>query len=264
LTNDCQSINERRKRKMVNVIYGEHSQQVELAGKTVADVREMFESEFDLSDRAQANLNGQWLKKNLEAETGLYDDDELSFEERSRRGLVMLGAFLLTLALTGGLFAYTQTVTTRTIGVTGGTTDYCSVTSNATASPDYSLLGMHRGVIPEGSLFDVTPDNDYNGDLVLNLILSNVDLLQNDYSSWAMRVTLTNSSNVSIDTMASIGVITLDTPMVSFEVQSDNITASGGTVYVHCDGGSYRTFGHGWLSGVDPQVYAQVVQAGAH
>ena len=50
---------------MVNVSYGEHNRQIELAGRTVADVREMFKSEFDLSDRAQANLNGQSLKKKL-------------------------------------------------------------------------------------------------------------------------------------------------------------------------------------------------------
>jgi hypothetical protein len=249
---------------MVNVIYGEHSRQIELAGRTVADVREMFESEFDLSDRAQANLNGQWLKRKLEAETELCSEDELYFEEKSRRPMVLLGAFLLVLAITGGIFAYTQTSTTATIDVTGGTTDYCTITANATARPDYVLLGRHRGTIPEGSLFDVTPDSAYTGDLVLNIFLDNVDTLQNDYSSWTMRLQLTDSANVSVDTIASTAVISLDNPVASFEVQSSNITASNGTVYIHCDGGSYRTFGNAWLTPVDPSFYAQVVQAGAH
>lgn len=249
---------------MVNVIYGEHRRQIELAGRTVADVREMFESEFDLSDRAQANLNGQWLKRKLEAETELCSEDELYFEEKSRRPMVLLGAFLLALAITGGIFAYTQTSTTTTITVTGGTTDYCTVAANGTDSPTYTLLGRHRGTIPEGSLFDVTPDSAYTGDLVLNIFLDNVDTLQNDYSSWTMRLQLTDSANVSVDTIASTAVISLDNPVASFEVQSSNITASNGTVYIHCDGGSYRTFGSAWITAEDPSFYAQVVQAGAH
>jgi hypothetical protein len=126
------------------------------------------------------------------------------------------------------------------------------------------LLGKHRGVIAEGSLFDVTVDPNYTGDLAVNVFLNNVDELQNDYSFWMMRLTFTDSSNTSIDTRGATEVITLDSPMVTFEVQSSNLTASDYIGYIHCNGGSYKTFGSGWLSAEDPQIYAQVVQAGAH
>ena len=203
---------------MVKVIYGEYSQQAELAGKSVADVREMYEAEFSLSEHAQANLNGQWLKKKLEAETKICDDDELYFEEKSRRGLAMLGAFLLALALTGGLFSYTQTTTTTTIDVTGGSTDYASISANTTDRPDYVLLGKHRGTIPEGSLFDVTVDSNYTGDIAVNIYLSNPDELSNDYNSWIMRVNFANSANTSVDTQGSTELISLDAPMCTFEI----------------------------------------------
>lgn len=249
---------------MLNVIYGEHSQQVELTGKTVADVREMFKSEFDLSDRAQANLNGQWLKKKLEAEIELYDEDELYFEEKSRRPLVLLGAFLLALVITGGLFAYTQTTMLATITVTGGTTDYSTITANAT--PDYTVLGNFRGTIPTAVMFDVTRDSAYTGDLVIDVYLSNADELEVDYKSWMMRVEFTDAAGNPIDTQGKTEIISLDKPFASFEVDTGaNMTAGVGfTAYIECDGGSYKTFGSGWITPEQPQIYANVVQAGDH
>ena len=240
---------------MVNVIYGEHSRQVELAGKTVVDAREMFESEFDLSDRAQANLNGQWLKKKLEAETGLCDDDELYFEERSRRGLVMLGAFLLTLAVTAGIFAYTATTRTVTIGVTAAGTDFAQVSANNSPSIDYTLLGRHRGTINANTLFNISTVAT-SPDIEVQVYLANPDELSSDYSFWTMRLALQTSDNVSMDMDGITQVLSLDNPVVIFT--SDNTTPY--TSYVKNQGGSYRTFPSSWLNANDPLVFCKVVQ----
>ncbi len=240
---------------MIHITYGEHSRQVELAGMTVTEVREMFKSEFDLSDRAQANLNGQWLKKKLEAETGLCDEDELYFEERSRRGLVMLGAFLLALAVTGGLFAYTSLTDTVTIGVTGGTADFADVAGNNTPSIDYSVLGRHRGTISANTLFNIDTVAG-SPDIEVQVYLSNPDELSADYSFWMMRLALQDATGASMDTEGITKVLSLDNPTVTFT--SDNATPY--TSYVENLGGSYRAFPFGWVGANDPLVFCKVVQ----
>lgn len=250
---------------MVNIIYGEHSLQAELAGKTVADAREMFESEFDLPDRAQANLNGQWLKRKLETETGLCDDDELYFEERSRRGLVVLGAFLLTLAITGGLFAYTATTETVSINVLAVSPDFASVSANNTVAYNtVNITGKTVGKINAGTLFDVSKNIAYTGDLEIIVSLANADDLVREYSSWQMRLkfTDTNADN-GVDTDNSTQVISLVNPTVTFAVDSANLSV---TRYIRCIGGSYKTLSSSiWAGqGYDPMIFAQVVQAGAH
>ncbi len=250
---------------MVNINYGENSKEVELTGKTIAEAREIFGSEFGLPDRTRVKINGKWLKKGRESEMVLSDGDVLQFARKSMKPFAILGSFLLTLVLTGAVFAYTQTTDTSTITVGGGSTDFCSVTANATgtASIDYDLLGKHRGVISSGILFDVVPDSSYTGDLVLNVYLNNVDLLQDDYSSWMMRVQLTD--NVTNPLVSATEIISLDTPGATFEIEYTDWNGVGdGKVYIYCDGGSYKTFGSGWLGAADPSLYAQVVQAGDH
>ena len=250
---------------MVNIIYGEHSQQVELAGKTVADVREMFKSEFDLSDRAQANLNGQWLKRKLEAETELCDDDELYFEEKSRRPLVLVGAFLLALAITGGIFAYTATTDTITIGVSAVSADFAELSANNSVSYNSTtIVGNVIGKINAGVMFDVTKDSNYTGDVELVVSLANADELVQEYKSWMMRIKLTDGSdiNTGYDTSNSTQVVSLKNPSVTFSVDSANLTV---TRYIHCIGGSYKTLSADiWAGmGFDPLIFAEVAQAGA-
>lgn len=252
---------------MVNIKYGEHSQQVELTGKTVADVRELFKSEFDLSARAQANLNGQWLKRKLEAVTELCDEDELYFEEKSSRPMVLAGAFLLALAITAGLFAYTATTDTITIGVTAGSADFAELSANTSSPPAYSsstLTGSTIGKINAGVMFDVTKDSNYTGDIELVVSLANADELVQEYKSWMMRIKLTDGidTDTGYDTANSTQVISLKNPSVTFSVDSANLTV---TRYIHCIGGSYKTLSADiWAGqGFDPLIFAEVAQAGA-
>lgn len=243
---------------MVKIIYGEYSQEADLAGKTVAEVRELYKPEFSIPDRAKANLNGKQLKKELEPKAKLGDDDKLAFEEKSRKALVLLGAFLLTLAVTAGLFVYTYTVTSKTITVHLGTADFGNVADSGT-SFNYDLLGRAKGTIRTGYLFSLTADADYTGDMEVQVYLSNIDELIKDYSFWMMRLQLVHSDNVTVDIEGITQVLSLENPMVSFAVQSDNLSE---TCYVRCLGGSYKAFPFAWLTGYNPVLFAQVVQAG--
>lgn len=250
---------------MVEIRYGDHNQLADLAGKSVVEVRELYKSEFGLPNRARAILNGQKLKKEQEPEIKLTDEDELSFEKKNRKGLVLLGAFLLTLMVSGSLFAYTMTSDSITLGITGGVTDYGNVTDNS-STVTWTLLGRHRGAIPAGMLFDVTVEPTYSGDLAVNVYLANADDLSKDYSAWVMRVELTNAAGSPTDCDATTQLLTLDNAMVTFEVDvGANMTATEGyTAYVRCDGGFYKTFRWGWLGPEDPIIWAQLLQAGNH
>ena len=248
---------------MVEISYGEHYELAELAGKSVAEAREQYTPEFEIPDRAQAILNDKPLKKKLEAEIRLEDSDMLSFEEKSRRGLVVLGAFLLTLLVTGGLFAYTYTVATITITTLEAPADFASVTANASTDDlDYQLLGSVNGQLGSQDLFAITGDSEYSGDVEVIVSLANADELVQEYRFWMMRVELTDAGGSTPQDIEGITkVISLSKPETSFAIESANIT--GKTVYVYCQGGSYKTLPFALLgtSHSDPLIFCEVVQA---
>ena len=175
---------------------------------------------------------------------------------KNKGQLVLLGTFLLTLAITGGLFAYAYTTDTVTISATARAGDFADVSDNG-ASLTYDFHGRVRGAIPEGNLFDITRGEYYTGDLEVNVYVSNVDELQQDYGFWMLRVGLTDTANAAVDQEAITQVLSLDNPFVTFIC--DDWTE---TRYVHLFGGTYRAFPdvHG-LTGHNPLIFAQVNQA---
>lgn len=249
---------------MVKVIYREHEQQADLAGKSVAEVRELFNSEFSIPDRAGASLNGKQLKRKLEPETKLGDEDKLSFEEKGGKGLVLFGALLLTLAITGGIFAYTATTDTIGIVVTAGTTDYAEVTANTTPIDPYQIIGKIRGTIAPGNMFGVAGAPEYNGDVEVIVALTNVDEMMDDYSFWLVRLQFTDATgNTPQDEEQSTQILSLTSPSASFAVTSGNFSPG----YVYLKGGSYRALPASlWGGGdpADPLIYCEVVQASTH
>ncbi len=209
-------------------------------------------------------LNKKFGKNNKEVEPA--EGDVRKSARKSMKPFVLLGSLLLALVITGAIFAYTATTTTATITVTGGSTDFCTVAENTTgtASLDYTILGKHRGTIGSALLFDVDPDANYTGDLVLNVYLTNADELEMDYSSWMMRIQLTDSTGASVLGVGTpTEIISLDTPGASIEIEYGDWSGAG-NFYIYCDGGSYKTFNNGWITPESPLLYAQVVQAGDH
>ncbi len=246
---------------MIEIKYGEFNETADLKGKSIAEVRQQYTEEFGLSNRTRAKLNGEKISRKQEQERILIEEDELSFEEKSRKSLFLLGAFLMSLALTGGIFAYTATVQSMTLTVTGASNDFASITTNTTPVIG-TLLGNHLGAIDATSIFNIAGDAAYSGDLEVIVSLTNADELVEDYRFFTLRLKYADSANVSADLEAITKVISLSNPTVSFAVDSANI--SGGTFYIWSPGGVYRTLPIVLGSaGNGPVLFAEVIQAGA-
>jgi hypothetical protein len=180
---------------------------------------------------------------------------------KSTRAVVLLGSLLLTLVITGGLFAYAYTTDTASIAVEAASGDFADVSANGT-DLSYDIQGRVKGAIVAGGLFDITRDTNYTGDLEVIVSLANADKLVENYSFWMMRVEFTDSGLTKVDAENMTQVISLNNPEVTFYVDSSDLT---GTKYVRTPGGSFRAFpaAGGLENGddYDPMLFCTVVQA---
>jgi len=248
---------------MVEIIFGDNRELACLEGKTVAEVRKEYEDEFGIPGRAQAELNGVMLKKKLETDTKLDEGDELRFVEKKRSRIpVLITAVLAALAITSGVFAYTQTTESVTIAVSGNASDFANLATENVSAMDYTVFGKFRGAISASNLFTISPNAAYPGDVEVTVYLSNVDELTQNYRFFTLRCVLVDTDNTSlyVDTDAIVQVLTLENGVVSFYYDSADI-ASYGDAYVRCLGGTFITYpgSAGW-SKYDPVIYAQVSQ----
>lgn len=241
---------------MVEIIYGEHSEQADLAGRRVTEARHQYKPVFNIPDRAQAILNGKPVKKNLEPETILNENDKLSFAEKSRKGLVLLGALLTALVVTGGMFVYLQTTASVTLGVTRDT-DFASVSANLTV-PTWTVFGKYKGTIPSGNLFTIIPATGYTGDLIATVYIGNTDELVDVYRVLFMRISVYDNNDVKVvgPELLALGKGEADLPM--------DVGGHTPPFTVKLDGGFYVSHGfYGWsiTSGYeDPLLWCNVVQ----
>ena len=252
---------------MVELSYGEHYELAELAGKSVVEVRELYKTEFEIPDRAQAILNDKPLKKKLEDKIRLEDGDGLSFEEKERsRKPLFITALLLALAISGGLFAYTWTTATATLIAQTTVGDFASVTANSTGIVQitWTPFGRYRGSIPgPHNLFDVTVDSAYDGDIEVTVYLANADELSKNYRFWMLRLEFVDGTGNPDDIQGGVQVLSLNNGQASFYSTSTNYTA-GTASYVRCAGGSYigLPWAGGWADSYDPVLFVEVTQAG--
>ena len=253
---------------MIVVRYRDYSQIADLAGKSAAEVREQYRNQFDIPDKAHAKLNGRKINRGQETQTLLKDSDELIFAGKSRKGLVMVAACLLALAVSGGVFAFTWTTASATIGATADS-DYAAV-APADSLPSFStnVFGKHRGDVPTGDLFTITPEADYTGDLVVKVYLTNADELSPAYQHLNLKLELWDSNvttpvNIfASETGHTFQLLTLDNGVVTFDLEY----GAGTSPYkVKLAGGGYTTNARSpldWESGyaVAPLLYCEVTQ----
>ncbi|MDI6814899.1 MAG: hypothetical protein QMC90_02290, partial [Dehalococcoidales bacterium] len=181
------------------VSYKEQREQAHLAGRSVAEARKMYTPVLNIPDKAQAKLNGKEVKRKLEAETILDDGDELYFYEKVRnRKLILIGALMGALALTGGMFAYTYTTASATISAVAKS-DFAKVEPYETLEFTTKVFGHYRGNIPSGRLFKITPDADYTGDLSAKVYLTNADELGLAYKHLNMKFELLDANGVTVN-----------------------------------------------------------------
>lgn len=184
----------------------------------------------------------------------------VKFEGMNKRALVLLSTFLLTLVITTSVFAYTFTVQSTTIGVTAVTSDFAEVSENGTDF-DYAIMGRVRGKIDGGTMFNIVRDSNYTGDLEVNVYLANAPDLTEDYSFWMLMIELQDINGDRVDEANSMRVLSLNTPKATF--YCDNFT-TGDDRYIEVLSGGYRTFCGTWLTGEDPVIVCQAVQASSY
>lgn len=187
---------------MVEIKYGEQYETADLAGKSVREARDQFRAEFGIPDKAKVRLNGKKVKGGLEVETCLCDDDKVSFAASRGRGAFMVGALLLALAATGGVFAFGYITDSTTINVGDINEDFASVTANNTIVAGWDAYGFFKGTTGFANLFNVdTETSQYPGNLTVTVSIGNGDELVNVYRVLAMKIEVLadNGSNVDIN-----------------------------------------------------------------
>ena len=70
---------------MAELRYDNYHETADLAGRTIADVRERYRADLDIPDNARAKLNGENVKRKRESDIVLKDNDELVFVKRSKK-----------------------------------------------------------------------------------------------------------------------------------------------------------------------------------
>ena len=255
---------------MVEIRYSEYSEQVDLAGWSVAEAREQYQLKFNIPDGAKAYLNGKQVKKDQESGLAICDCDEVYFKVGSKVPVFMI-ALLAALAATGGMFAYTYFTATTTIGVTAGGADFADVSANMTVSP-WSVCGYVTGAVNTGSLFtiDTTPCA-YTGDFIATVYLSNAEQLSKVYRVLVLKLEVWDNVLAAKVDINGDGVVDLagheDYALLTLRNGATDLfitqPAPPSTYNVKLAGGFYRThiWGTGWTAGFQsPQLLIEVSQ----
>ena len=253
---------------MIEIRYGEHYEMADLAGKSVAQAREQYKQEFGISDKAQASLNGKGIRQKHELVTALGDNDSLTFAQKSRKGLFFIGAIVLALAVTGGVFAYGALTYTVTGAVTAEASEFADAAAGAN-TPTWSLWGKYTGSVPATTeVFAVIPGNNFTGDFVLQIYLTNIDDLVEVYRVMGMRWTVTNgagNTNITgVTVTPTTGFLSLTHPTIDLEISVTGTPDGIEELDVNLSGGFFRThsYGGGWSGSEDPQILLKIIQKG--
>lgn len=255
---------------MIEIIYGDNRELAPLRGKSIAEAREQYKSQFDIPDRAQALLNGKTVNKKLEPKITLDDGDELSFAKKKVRAPILVTALLVALTLTTGAFAYGYVTDTVTLtAVSRASADFAKVSADTSDPPEWTVWGLFRGAITDGTLFEIDTDNStYTGDLVATISIANGEQLSKVYRVLALKIKVCDSNGDPIDINASGGsadekdfaLLTVRNGAVDLFITQDG----GHDIYkVKLDSGYYvsHIWGSGWPSGAhEPILFCDVGQ----
>jgi len=189
---------------MVEIRYGEQYEVADLAGQTVSEVREQFKAEFGIPDTARARLNGAKIKESTELDAVLDEDDKLVFAVDKGKGVYLVGALLLALAVTGGVFAFGWINASTTLMASAATQDFAAVSVNNTTAVTWNPYGYYKGSISGGTdgipIFNVdTLTPNYTGDLVVTVSIANADTLAKCYRMLSLKIMMYDSSNNIVD-----------------------------------------------------------------
>lgn len=250
---------------MTELRYGNHHETADLAGHSIADIREQYRADLDIPDSARAKLNGKNIQRKLEADTVLKDNDELHFVKRSKKVPLFSLAILIAIAATVVPFAAATPSTTVSGNVTQES-DFVSVVTSDTP-PSWTAYGRFTGSIEaQAEVFKVIPANGFSGDLVVLLSLTNADELAGVYQSLSLRLSADDGTFTSVVSSPSEVVLSLQRPLAEIEVTGYDAGGDGSKyIDIALNGGYYKAHSDGgWTSGYeDPHIYCEVMQKGA-
>lgn len=170
--------------------------------------------------------------------------------------MFLIGATLLALAITGGVFAYGAT--TATVSVT--LDDYGDFASVAAGSiTGWDVFGSYKGSVGTETLFTITPDTNWTGDMAVILTIANAQELVECYRILVLEIEIWDNQG----TPAQVGTTEyLSLGRGEIEMQ---FSQTVGTAYdVEITGGYYITHRGGWTTGQeDPLIMCQVLQRSA-
>jgi hypothetical protein len=246
---------------MVEIRYGEQYEAADMAGQTVREAREQFRDEFGIPDKARARLNGSKVKEGLELDTVLNDDDKLSFAEATRgKGIYLIGALLLALAVTGGIFAYTATTDTTTVDL-GASGEFATVANET--MPTWSVFGHYKGKVKAGALFEITPSANYTGDLSATVMFANAHDMVAAYKVVVLEMIICDEDSGEADpdtVVAGPEYLSMGKGEVTFDIVRASYTPP---FHVYIKSGFYITH-HSWPSETENiQFLCDVTQKGA-
>ena len=266
---------------MIEIRYKDQYEVTDLAGCTVSEARARYQEELGIPSKAYVKLNGSKLAARAEAETVINDDDRLSFGTTRIRGAYLLGALLLALAITGGVFAsgfINQSITLG--GATSVNYNFAEVSSNTTGinALSWNVYGFFRGAVSSnytGASVNGTPifnldtwSSHYDGDLTVTVSLGNTDKLSKIYRVLALKLAIFNSANQTVDINEDGSAnITDDWAMLTLNNGSVSMfpkgIANGDNMTIRVMSGFYITqvYSANWTNGTPfPDLFAEVAQ----
>jgi hypothetical protein len=254
---------------MIEIKYKDQFDVADLAGYTVSEVRKQFRDEFGIPGKATARLNGAVVKGSAELDTVLKENDKLTFSVSRGMGAYLVGAALLALAVTGGVFAFGFTNSTTSLNAATIESNFADITANATGSANvtWNAFGMFKGSIGgPNNIFEISPAAGYTGDLVTTITIANAGDLIKRYRVLALQLEMVDRATGSVlDVNGSGGagdandwaMLTLDNGSVSM------YTDGSANMSVRVKRGFYVTHIHpdsGWQGSAEPQLFCEVAQ----
>lgn len=249
---------------MVELRYGDYHEVADLAGKSIAEVREEYKPLLNIPNKTKTKLNGKAINRKHESDTTLKDNDELRFVEKSNKVPFFTLAMLLALGATAIPFAFAQTTESVSVNATSADADFVTVTASSSL-PTWNVFGKFKGTCGSGGeLFRIQPASGFTSDLSCTVIFGNADQLVETYRVLVMKLSIYEGSSTSANQSAKIGnseYLTLGKGEVDF-------TITGYTqqyLWVYLDSGFYIThYWGGWTPGgyEDPTLFCDVTQKG--
>jgi len=138
-----------------------------------------------------------------------------------------------------------------------------SATKPALCTQVYVLVNYEfattQGEVPQGDLFDITPHEEYTGDMLVKIYLTNTASLLKAYQYLNMKVYMAGS--LEAEETPDYQILSIETGVVIFSIEG----GSAEDYTVEITGGSYRLisdnpdeWGAGWS--IEPEFYCEVGQ----